>query len=81
GSAPAGPSGARVGGLPGRRPAPAPRPIPDLSLGDRVNHDTFGLGQVVAVAGAGDNREVSIDFGEGTGTKRLLLRYAPVEKL
>ncbi len=45
------------------------------------NHDTFGLGQVVAVAGAGDNREVSIDFGEGTGTKRLLLRYAPVEKL
>ncbi|KLL12692.1 MULTISPECIES: DNA helicase PcrA [Protofrankia] len=81
GSASAGPSSARAGGLPGRRPAPAPREIPDLSLGDRVNHDTFGLGQVVAVAGTGDNREVSIDFGEGTGTKRLLLRYAPVEKL
>ncbi len=74
-------SGGQAGGLPGRRPAPAPRPIPDLSTGDRVNHDTFGLGQVVAVAGSGDNREVSIDFGEGTGTKRLLLRYAPIEKL
>ncbi|SBW28502.1 ATP-dependent DNA helicase PcrA [Candidatus Protofrankia californiensis] len=74
-------SSGQAGGLPGRRPAPAPRPIPDLSMGDRVNHDTFGLGQVVAVAGSGDNREASIDFGEGTGTKRLLLRYAPIEKL
>ncbi len=73
--------GGQASGLPGRRPAPAPRPIPDLSMGDRVNHDTFGLGQVVATAGSGDNSEASIDFGEGTGTKRLLLRYAPIEKL
>ncbi len=81
GSASAGPSPARAGGLPGRRPSPVPRPIPDLTTGDRVNHDTFGLGQVVAMAGSGDNLEASIDFGDGTGTKRLLLRFAPVEKL
>ncbi|WP_322747208.1 MULTISPECIES: DNA helicase PcrA [unclassified Frankia] len=81
GSASAGSSTAKAGGLPGRRPAPVPRPMPDLATGDRVNHDTFGMGQVVAMAGSGDNLEASIDFGDGTGTKRLLLRYAPVEKL
>ena len=51
-----------------------------LSVGDRVSHDTFGLGKVVSVAGDGDRAEATIDFGS-TGEKRLLLRYAPVEKL
>ena len=51
-----------------------------LEIGDRVSHDTFGLGKVVAVSGEGDRAEATIDFGTG-GEKRLLLRYAPVEKL
>ena len=51
-----------------------------LSVGERVSHDTFGLGTVVAVAGEGDKSEATIDFGD-YGQKRLLLRYAPVEKL
>ena len=51
-----------------------------LTPGDRVTHDTFGLGTVVAVAGAADKSEATIDFGD-LGIKRLLLRYAPVEKL
>ena len=51
-----------------------------LDPGDRVIHDKFGMGTVVAVSGAGDRAEASVDFGS-TGTKRLLLRYAPVEKL
>jgi DNA helicase-2/ATP-dependent DNA helicase PcrA len=34
----------------------------------------------VALEGAGDNAVASIDFG-ADGVKRLLLRYAPVEKL
>ena len=38
------------------------------------------LGTVVALEGAGDNAVASIDFGT-EGVKRLLLRYAPVEKL
>lgn len=54
--------------------------VVELSVGDRVSHDTFGLGTVVAVAGAGEKAEASIDFGS-YGTKRLLLRYAPVERL
>ncbi|WP_421109910.1 DNA helicase PcrA [Streptomyces sp. NEAU-S77] len=56
------------------------RPVVSLTIGDRVTHDSFGLGTVVAVKGTGDNAEATIDFG-GEKPKRLLLRYAPVEKL
>ena len=56
------------------------RPIPSLESGDRVIHDTFGMGTVVALQGAGEKAVASIDFGS-EGVKRLLLRYAPVEKL
>src|SRR6478735_2872398 len=56
------------------------RDIPSLSPGDRVAHDSFGLGTVVAVEGAAEKSVASIDFGS-EGVKRLLLRYAPVEKL
>ncbi len=51
-----------------------------LNIGDRVAHDTFGLGTVVKLAGEGDRTEATINFGQ-LGEKRLLLRYAPVEKL
>ncbi|MDQ1248761.1 MAG: ATP-dependent helicase UvrD/PcrA [Actinomycetota bacterium] len=51
-----------------------------LNPGDRVLHPTFGLGTVVTTRGTGDRAEAAIDFGS-EGTKRLLLRYAPVEKL
>ena len=51
-----------------------------LEVGERVSHDTFGLGTVVAVTGEADRAEATINFGS-FGEKRLLLRYAPVEKL
>lgn len=51
-----------------------------LSIGDRVSHDTFGLGTVIAVSGEGEKAEATINFGT-YGEKRLLLRYAPVDKL
>jgi DNA helicase-2/ATP-dependent DNA helicase PcrA len=54
--------------------------VPSLSPGDRVVHDTFGLGTVVTVEGVAEKAVASIDFGS-EGVKRLLLRYAPVEKL
>ena len=56
------------------------REIPSLAPGDRVLHDSFGLGNVVSLEGSGQNAVASIDFGS-EGVKRLLLRYAPVEKL
>ncbi|WP_181795564.1 DNA helicase PcrA [Streptomyces sp. WELS2] len=58
----------------------AEKPVVALAVGDRVTHDQFGLGTVVAVKGTGVNAEATIDFGEAK-PKRLLLRYAPVEKL
>ena len=60
--------------------AKAARDIPSLEPGDRVQHDTFGLGTVVALEGVAEKSVASIDFGS-EGVKRLLLRYAPVEKL
>jgi len=56
------------------------KPVVTLAVGDRVTHDQFGLGTVVAVKGTGGNAEATIDFGDAK-PKRLLLRYAPVEKL
>jgi len=60
-----------------------PRPdaaIPTLTVGDKVTHDAYGLGTVVAVEGGGPNAVAKVDFGT-EGTKRLLLRYSPVTKL
>jgi DNA helicase-2/ATP-dependent DNA helicase PcrA len=56
------------------------RPIPSLEPGDRVIHDSFGMGTVVALEGVAEKSVASIDFGS-EGVKRLLLRYAPVDKL
>jgi DNA helicase-2/ATP-dependent DNA helicase PcrA len=51
-----------------------------LEVGQRVSHDTFGLGTVLSLAGEGDKSEATINFG-AYGEKRLLLRYAPVVTL
>ncbi|WP_060881540.1 DNA helicase PcrA [Streptomyces scabiei] len=56
------------------------KPVVSLAVGDRVTRDQFGLGTVVGVGGSGANAEATIDFGDAK-PKRLLLRYAPVEKL
>jgi DNA helicase-2/ATP-dependent DNA helicase PcrA len=65
----------------GRTAGPGLRPIPALSPGDRVTHDAFGLGRVVAVRGVAESAEAEVDFGGEVGSKRLLLRYAPLVKL
>ncbi|MGW7468685.1 DNA helicase PcrA [Streptomyces xantholiticus] len=56
------------------------KPVISLSVGDRVTHDQFGLGTVIEVKGSGSEAQATIDFGDEK-PKRLLLRYAPVEKL
>src|SRR5439155_5454218 len=57
------------------------RPVPCLDIGDKVTHDAFGLGVVVAVRGEAEKAQAQIDFGGDVGPKWLLLRYAPVGKL
>ncbi len=54
--------------------------IQDFSLGDRVTHDQYGLGKVVDIQDKGHNSVLTVDFGS-EGTKRLMLRLAPIEKL
>jgi DNA helicase-2/ATP-dependent DNA helicase PcrA len=56
------------------------RTVISVDVGDRVSHDAFGLGTVVEVNGVGDKAQATVDFGSG-GTKRLVLRYAPLVKL
>ncbi|HUR52125.1 MAG TPA: DNA helicase PcrA [Mycobacteriales bacterium] len=63
------------------RKAPGLRPVPHLEVGDRVNHDAFGVGTVTATRGAAEQAQAEVDFGGATGAKWLLLRYAPVERL
>ncbi|MFE6841608.1 DNA helicase PcrA [Streptomyces sp. NPDC057686] len=58
----------------------ADKPVIALAVGDRVTHDQFGLGTVMEVRGAGADAQATVDFGDDK-PKRLLLRYAPVQKL
>ena len=74
------PAVARLAARPGVR-SPGNRPVISLDAGDKVTHDSFGVGTVVRVEGHGERAMAHIDFGGDTGVKRLLLRYAPVEKL
>ncbi|MEU6751222.1 DNA helicase PcrA [Actinomadura nitritigenes] len=70
----------RMAARPGVK-SPGNREVPALAPGDKVTHDSFGLGTVVSVDGAGDKAAASVDFGGEYGVKRLVLRFAPVEKL
>ena len=63
-----------------QRPKKREEPVMVLVVGDRVLHDKFGMGTVISVQGQNEKAEATIDF-KSAGQKRLLLRYAPVEKL
>lgn len=52
----------------------------EIAVGDMVRHDKWGLGRVVSVRGSGDRAEAEIAF-ESAGTKRLLLCWAPLERV
>ncbi|HKE51174.1 MAG TPA: 3'-5' exonuclease, partial [Actinomycetes bacterium] len=73
------PALAAAASRPGAR-SPGNRAVVALEVGDRVSHDTFGLGTVVGTRGLGENAAAQIDFGSA-GIKWLVLRYAPVERL
>ena len=63
-----------------RTPSVSDKPLIHLEPGDRVVHDSFGMGTVVAVRGADQQAQAEVDFGSN-GLKRLLVRYAPLEKI
>ncbi|ARA97914.1 DNA helicase PcrA [Geobacillus thermodenitrificans] len=50
-------------------------------VGDRANHRKWGIGTVVSVRGEGDDQELDIAFPSPIGIKRLLAKFAPIEKV
>jgi DNA helicase-2/ATP-dependent DNA helicase PcrA len=53
--------------------------VPSLTAGDRVNHQRYGLGRVLAVEGNGPRARAQVDFGDQV--LWLVLRHAPIDKL
>lgn len=50
-------------------------------VGDKASHKKWGEGMVVSVRGDGENTELDIAFPSPTGIKRLLAKFAPIEKV
>ncbi|MEV0268526.1 DNA helicase PcrA [Hamadaea sp. NPDC050747] len=53
--------------------------VPSLEPGDRVNHQRYGMGRVLAVEGHGPRAQVQVDFGDQV--MWLVLRHASLEKI
>jgi len=51
-----------------------------FSLGSRVQHPEYGVGTVIGVEGSGDRLKLTVSFSI-YGSKKLLPRYAQLEKL
>ena len=54
---------------------------PSLVTGDKVKHTIFGTGVVVETKPSLGDLQVTVAFLDGHGVKRLLLSFAPLEKL
>ncbi|GAB3447812.1 DNA helicase PcrA [Actinophytocola sediminis] len=76
--------GGGVGGsASGFGPAKGWKDVPALALspGDRVNHDKYGLGTVMATEGVGPRATATIDFGTAGTVRLLLIGSVPLVKL
>jgi DNA helicase-2/ATP-dependent DNA helicase PcrA len=62
-----------------RQSQPAPREdVPSLSTGDSVRHGTLGEGVVVRIEAGG---VITVRFADDGSERRLMLDYAPLEKI
>ncbi|OZI10995.1 DNA helicase UvrD [Bacillaceae bacterium SAS-127] len=80
------PFGVRAQSQVPRRPVARPRintasSSTDWKVGDKASHKKWGTGTVVSVKGSGDGVELDIAFPSPTGIKRLLAKFAPIEKV
>lgn len=46
-----------------------------LQTGQHIEHERFGMGEVIRVEGSGDNCKATVQF-QNSGTKQLLLKFA-----
>jgi superfamily I DNA/RNA helicase len=65
---------------PSRKPSRSGAEGLGLRVGDDVRHNVFGEGVILDMSGSGDKTEALVRF-PGVGEKRLLLSWAPLEKL
>lgn len=56
-------------------------PALSLDVGDRVTHDKYGLGTVVATDGVGPRATATIDFGTAGSIRLMLIGSVPIQKL
>jgi DNA helicase II / ATP-dependent DNA helicase PcrA len=56
-------------------------PALSLEVGDRVTHDKYGLGTVVAADGSGPRATVTINFGSAGTIRLMLIGGVPLVKL
>ncbi|MGH3897540.1 MAG: DNA helicase PcrA [Pseudonocardiaceae bacterium] len=56
-------------------------PALSLDVGDRVTHDKYGLGTVVATDGSGPRATATIDFGSAGKVRLMLIGGVPLVKL
>ena len=53
----------------------------DRRTGDKVRHGKFGEGVVVSVKATPADIEITVAFKDGHGIKRMLMSFAPLEKV
>ena len=75
-------------GMTTARPASSRQPVKpiintvlDYNSGDKISHNKWGAGVVIAVKGSGDDTELQIAFPAPIGIKRLIAKFAPITKM
>lgn len=63
-----------------KAPKVTPKGTVDFSVGDIVQHPTFGRGVVTSVLDKGENSKIQVNF-DTAGEKTILIRFASLKKL
>ena len=70
-----------------RIPSGKPSSLPSASgsalsfnVGDRVEHERFGIGEILSIEGTGENVKAQVEFAN-VGRKQLLLKFARLKKV
>lgn len=63
-----------------KAPKGAPKGVTKFSIGDIVQHPTFGRGVVTSVLDKGENSKIQVNF-DTAGEKTILIRFASLKKL
>ena len=53
----------------------------EWQVGDKAQHKTWGIGTVVSTKNEGDALELQVAFAEPVGVKKLLAKFAPLDKI